>query len=455
MQATLPVTPGQTLSVLVGGAGVLGDGTGGFNGGGASGSGAGAGGNTPTFASGGGGASDLRIAPFGLGQRLVVAGGGGGGGGYGEATGPGGSGGPAGGRGGAAGGLGVAGVNLSGSVSGGLGGGGTGQGGGAGGAAGTPGGSAGAAGSPGQGGAGGSGNSFGGDGGGGGGGYVGGGGAGGGGSDDFAEEGAGGGGGGGGSSFVEPLATSESVTDSVQSGNGLIAIAYTMVPDARAGAVSFPGVQPQNTISGVQTIDVTNQGDAPLEISGMTFSGADLDFVVSFDRCTSPVAVGASCAIGVRFIPQAPGPRTAALNIASNDPNSPLKVALSGTGGVASQSVNGAPTPRGTRRIVLMTCKPATRRITREARKMRVKLSCSSRRLLGPAKLPITKRDTRATISRGDTVSATGFAVPTGRGHWQLVLQARRALPRGSYTLTLRSHHKGRSVAHRKRLMLR
>ena len=71
------------------------------------------------------------------------------------------------------------------------------------------------------------------------------------------------------------------------------------------------------------------------------------------------------------------------------------------------------------------------------------------------AKLPITKRDTHATLSRGHTVSATGFGVQTGRGHWQLVLEAKRALPRGSYTLALRSRHKGRSVTHRERLVLR
>ena len=285
---------------------------------------------------------------------------------------------------------------------------------------------------------------------------VGGGGAGGGGTDDPTEEGAGGGGGGGGSSFVEPLAAGESVTSGVQSGNGLIAISYG-VPVARAASVSFPGVQLQDTISGVQTIEVFNFGSAPLEVSGMTFSGANpQDFLVGFNGCLGPVAANASCTIGMSFIPQAQGPRTADLNIASNDPSSPLTVALSGTGGAAVQSVTGAPILGSTRRIVLMTCKPATRRITRKGHKIRVKrLTCSSRRLLGPAKLPITKRDTRATLSRGRTVFATGLAVKTGNGRWQLVLQARRKLRRGSYTLVLRSRHKGRSVTHRAQVLIR
>ncbi len=451
VQATVPVTSGQTLAVLVGGAGVRGFGAGGFNGGGTGSNGEG---DVATLSSGGGGASDLRVAPFGLGQRLVVAGGGGGGGGNGEGAGPGSSGGPAGGRGGVSGGSGMVGSDLSGSVIGGQpGAGGAGQGG-AGGNAGTPGGSAGEAGSLGQGGNAGSGSFVGGDGGGGGGGHVGGGGGGGGGS--AAGEGAGGGGGGGGSSFVEPLATSESVTNGVQSGNGLIAISYG-VPVARAASVTFPGVQLQDTISGVQTIEVLNDGSGALEVSGMTFSGADpQDFVVGFNGCLGPVVAGASCTIGVSFIPQAQGPRTADLNIASNDPSSPLTVALSGTGGAAVQSVTGVPILGSTRAIVLMTCKPTTRRITRKGHKIRVKrLTCSSRRLLGPAKLPITKRDTHATLSRGRTVFATGFAVKTGNGHWQLVLQARRKLRRGSYTLVLRSRHKGRSVTHRAQVLIR
>jgi Glycine rich protein len=70
----LPVTPGQTLYVEVGGNG-SGTGAGGFNGGG-------------TGAGGGGGAADVRTSPRAAGlapdHRLIVAGGGGGGGGVGE-----------------------------------------------------------------------------------------------------------------------------------------------------------------------------------------------------------------------------------------------------------------------------------------------------------------------------------------------------------------------------------
>jgi hypothetical protein len=63
VQATLPVTPGEVLTIMVGGEGNWFAGTGGFNGGGGG-------------AYGGGGASDIRRGSL----RVIVAGGGGGGG---------------------------------------------------------------------------------------------------------------------------------------------------------------------------------------------------------------------------------------------------------------------------------------------------------------------------------------------------------------------------------------
>ena len=86
-EASIPVVPGETLEIYVGGAGgsTLTTVLGGFNGGGDV--------NQyccPTELSGsGGGASDVRVTPFGLGDRIIVSGGGGGGGSdnYGSGTG--------------------------------------------------------------------------------------------------------------------------------------------------------------------------------------------------------------------------------------------------------------------------------------------------------------------------------------------------------------------------------
>lgn len=78
-KGTLTVTPGQTLTVYVGGAGSAG-GSGGYNGGGSGGSGTPGAGGTGGPAGAGGGASDVRQGGASLAQRVIVAGGGGGGG---------------------------------------------------------------------------------------------------------------------------------------------------------------------------------------------------------------------------------------------------------------------------------------------------------------------------------------------------------------------------------------
>jgi hypothetical protein len=87
IRAIVTVAPGATLQVLVGGNGTAT--TAGFNGGGP-------GGNSTVAnrGAGGGGESDVRIAPFGLNERIIVAGGGGGAGGCSVASG--GAGGPGG-----------------------------------------------------------------------------------------------------------------------------------------------------------------------------------------------------------------------------------------------------------------------------------------------------------------------------------------------------------------------
>jgi uncharacterized repeat protein (TIGR01451 family) len=212
---------------------------------------------------GGGGASDVRDAPYGLTDRLLVAGGGGGmgdGGGAGADSSNGGSG-----------------STTVGSLNGQEGGAGGNSTGGSGGAGGTgslvscipnpvpppaefcvySSGGSGVDGSLGQGGAGGFGFPFGG--GGGGGGYYGGGG-GGGGAIIFIPGGeGGGGGGGGGSDFVESSATNTSIADGAQSGNGEVTISYT--PPAPDLSITNSG-SPNPVVSGqpsTYTIQVTNQ----------------------------------------------------------------------------------------------------------------------------------------------------------------------------------------------------
>jgi len=204
--ATLAVTPGQILNIYVGGTGTCGNSSGGWNGGGngcnASGSG--------NESCGGGGASDIRISPFNLSNRLIIAAGGGGMGG-GTQNANGGSGGCT---------NGMAGTSPFGQG----GGGGSSINGGNGGPPWIPSGTAGSAGFLGFGGNGGIDNCFNNSpGGGGGGGYYGGGG---GGSDCYSSAPYGGGSGGGGSSFYPAGGT---CTQGFQPGNGQVIINYSTV----------------------------------------------------------------------------------------------------------------------------------------------------------------------------------------------------------------------------------
>ena len=220
--ASIPVTPGETLSVFVGGAGTYL--SGGFNGGGS-------GDSSCNYACGygGGGASDIREGGDKLTDRIVVAAGGGGQGGDGDGS-KGGAGGKGGDRHGASGGSGTNGYGSYGPpYPGGGGAGGTRRTGGAGGSGGSPSGESGSAGSLGIGGAGGdicTGTCMFGPGpagGGGGGGYYGGGG-GGAAASSYGEYGPAGGGGGGGSSYVERSAHSSHASRVLKSnaGNGLV-----------------------------------------------------------------------------------------------------------------------------------------------------------------------------------------------------------------------------------------
>jgi PKD repeat protein len=212
-QATVTTTPGETLHIYVGGAGVTGVSatiqSGGFNGGGSSGRGGGS----------GGGASDVRQGGTALANRVVVAGGGGGTGGD-PASGSGG------GRGGDGGGL-IADAGADGATSGGPGG-----------EAGEQvsvvyagNGTGGTLGVGGNGGLGGTNPNLRGGGGGGGGYYGGGGGS--------TEIGDPAGGGGGGSSYTDPGASAVTHTQAYQTGDGTVILSWTNVASPSSSFVAL------------------------------------------------------------------------------------------------------------------------------------------------------------------------------------------------------------------------
>ena len=96
------------------------------------------------------------------------------------------------------------------------------------------------------------------------------------------------------------------------------------------GAITFAD-QLVGFSSGAQVVTLSNTGNAPLSIMGITPSG---DFARTSNCPISPatLAAGANCSINVTFTPTAMGTRAGALAIISNAAGSPHNVSLSGNG---------------------------------------------------------------------------------------------------------------------------
>ncbi len=88
--------------------------------------------------------------------------------------------------------------------------------------------------------------------------------------------------------------------------------------------------------TGTATLTISNTGNAPLDLTGITSSNP----LFTVAPATGTVAPGATLTVTVTFAPTAVGAQTGTLTIASNDPAQPtLTVAVSGTGTAAPAGV--------------------------------------------------------------------------------------------------------------------
>jgi hypothetical protein len=226
----------------------------------------------------------------------------------------------------------------------------------------------------------------------------------------------------------------------------------TPTADANPTGLTFTGTQPQGTAGASLLTTVTNNGTAPLIVSGETFTAATPangdDFFVSSTSCDHRVLPGGTCEIRVRFAPQGAGTRQATMNIKSNA-GSDTQVSLQGTGGnlpTGPSGPSGATGPTGadggkgqdgsqgpkgdtgaTPRIAV-SCVTRTRRVRGRKRSVIV---CTVRNLSATGKV-------RARLSRAGKVYARG----TGRvrsGKARVALRGRAGA--GAYTLTIQSVH--------------
>ncbi len=83
--------------------------------------------------------------------------------------------------------------------------------------------------------------------------------------------------------------------------------------------------------SAAQTSTLTNIGNAPLNITGISASG---DFAQT-NTCGTTLAIGGRCQISVTFAPSGVGNRTGNITIAQSGGGSPQSIALSGIGAAA------------------------------------------------------------------------------------------------------------------------
>lgn len=212
-----------------------------------------------------------------------------------------------------------------------------------------------------------------------------------------------------------------------------------------ATTLSF-GSDTVGTLGVGRTLTVTNTGPGELAIGSVQITGPQLDdFLLGPDTCSSArLTVDATCTVGVVFLPDAIGDRTATLTIASNDLTSPLQIALHGTGEDPSppgsfdddfgfddefedddeELEDTADRPR------LVTCRIVEVRV--EGRRVE-RRRCRNRRLRGTPNFA-TAGAAHATLTRGKTIYGTGTVRRS-----RVVLDLHRRVEPGRYRLTLRS----------------
>lgn len=101
--------------------------------------------------------------------------------------------------------------------------------------------------------------------------------------------------------------------------------------------VSFGSVMLGETATAQVTI--ANDGTASLMINAIEIAGTNSSDFTQTNNCTT-VAQDESCTVDISFMPSAAGGRSATLNIASDDPETPdVSVALSGQGNDGSDNV--------------------------------------------------------------------------------------------------------------------
>jgi hypothetical protein len=135
--------------------------------------------------------------------------------------------------------------------------------------------------------------------------------------------------------------TTANILDTFSAGASAPAPAVSLSPSSLAF-----GNQTVGNASALQTVTLTNSGNAALSINSIGLTGTNAgDFGQSSNCPASPstLSPGATCTISVTFSPTAAGGRSASLSVTDNAPGSPQSAGLSGTGVALAPAVTLSP----------------------------------------------------------------------------------------------------------------
>jgi hypothetical protein len=114
----------------------------------------------------------------------------------------------------------------------------------------------------------------------------------------------------------------------------LVGDGSTAIATLSANSLSFPSLQINQT-SSPQTVTLTNNGNATLNLSNIAVSG---DYSQT-NNCPPALGVGSACTFQLTFTPTAGGARNGGLTLTDNAPDSPQTIALTGSGYVTTTTI--------------------------------------------------------------------------------------------------------------------
>ena len=140
------------------------------------------------------------------------------------------------------------------------------------------------------------------------------------------------------------LATGLGSVNAANLVNGWNASTGAPVASVSPSGLTFSATQVHVT-SAAQIVTLKNTGNALLNLSTATITGAGASSFSDSTTCGSSLAAGASCTFSLSFDPTTTGTLTASFNVPTNASGSPAVVSLSGTGTAAISATTLTLTP--------------------------------------------------------------------------------------------------------------